>query len=107
MKYLVNALSINMVDIEVRDNRFQFDCDPISEEEFEEIKLDYESYIGHPDVAKILGVKYNREPVVFGLGDEGLLAQYFGKRLPEGATRLPDGVIIKFYKVKLIQKRGK
>lgn len=62
----------------------------------------YKSYIGHQDTANVLGVKMNRENLILKKGDELLVAQLIGGRLPEGATVLPEGFIFKFIKVTIL-----
>ena len=60
------------------------------------------SAVGHADTAAlfstILGVKIpcNRVSVTLKAGDNALLGQYSGPRLPEGATTLPEGASIKW-----------
>jgi hypothetical protein len=59
--------------------------------------------IGHPDtdaiVKGIIGMDYasgSRITVTMNPSDEMVVAQYSGPRLPEGATKLPEGASIKF-----------
>ena len=99
MKILSNAFSVNMVDESVRSDKFWLSYTPITEQEFNKIKGQYKSYVGHYDIAGLLGVECNRRTISISLGDEALLAQYIGKRLEEGATTLPEGAIIRYYKI--------
>lgn len=61
------------------------------------------SSVGHADTARvfsdILGteVPMNRTSVQLRTDDALLVGQYSGPRLPEGATRLPEGAKIKWY----------
>ena len=63
------------------------------------------SIIGHKDtaavVSTILGreVPCNRESVMLSDEDVLYVAQVVGGRLPEGATTIPDGMEIKFYRI--------
>lgn len=57
------------------------------------------SIIGHADIARIVGAKYNRQSVQLSAGDICLVAQVTGGRLPEGATELPVGVRLEWWKV--------
>ena len=63
------------------------------------------SCIGHPDtaavVSDILGreVECNRTSISLGDGDVLYVAQLTGGRLPEGATRLPEGFSLVFRRV--------
>jgi hypothetical protein len=55
--------------------------------------------IGHRDVAAIVGFPYRRESVEAEPGDSILVCQYRGRRLEEGATKLPEGATISWYVV--------
>lgn len=57
------------------------------------------SVVGHPDTARVLGVPFNRASIHLEKGDVLYVAQLVGGRLPEGATKLPDGFTFKFLKV--------
>jgi hypothetical protein len=63
--------------------------------------------VGHEQTAKLanadLGadlVKFNRISVRLDSGDELLICQYVGPRLPEGATTLPEGAELVWYYAK-------
>ena len=58
-----------------------------------------ESFVGHQQLADILGVKLNRSQAVFQDGEKAVVAQYIGQRLPEGATKLPKGAKVVFIEV--------
>lgn len=64
-----------------------------------------ESFVGHADTAAVftdvLGVSVPavRGNVSLCKGDVVLLGQYIGPRLPEGATKLPEGATIKWLMV--------
>jgi len=60
---------------------------------------EYTSVVGHPDTANVLGVAFNRASLTLQKGDELLVAQLVGGRLPEGATTLPEGFSFKFYRL--------
>ena len=74
---------------------------PISEGEFENVKAEATSAVGHPDTADILGVRCNRMSLKLAKGDELFVAQLTGGRLPEGCTTLPEGFSFTFLKVTL------
>jgi hypothetical protein len=65
------------------------------------------SAVGHPDTARIfssiLGVDIttNRCNVTLNRNDYIYVGQYIGPRLPEGATQLPEGASILWYKVQV------
>lgn len=46
-----------------------------------------------------LGVQANRINVQLGDDQRIIVAQYRGPRLPEGATQLPEGATLEFYRV--------
>ena len=99
---LLNAFSINMFN--------PSSCFPI----FREIQVDevknasLVSAIGHADTAVVLSnilernIPVNRVSVTLNPGDKAIVAQYIGPRLPEGATQLPEGAMIKFYHLKMV-----
>lgn len=98
---LANAFSLNMLKgdatLQVRK---------VSVEEARALLAPgFVSAVGHQDTANILTdllgvpVAANRTNVALGPGDKVLVAQYRGPRLPEGATRLPEGAIIEFFLV--------
>lgn len=66
------------------------------------------SAIGHADTAKLISGLLGRElpanRITIKLtGEENLIvAQYTGTRLPEGATTLPEGAKIEFWKAGLL-----
>ncbi len=73
-----------------------------------EIPADVISAIGHSDTAAVVSsligrpVECNRISVALDVDDVAYVAQVVGGRLPEGATTLPDGITIKFFKVYII-----
>lgn len=71
-----------------------------------------ESAVGHADTAKIFSevlgvpVAHNRINVHAAPGDEFVVGQYIGPRLPEGATALPEGAVITWYHVDITGPAG-
>lgn len=67
----------------------------------------FESVVGHQDTANVLttllGVEVPMQRVSVRLESSDVLyvAQVTGGRLPEGATSLPEGMMLKFLKVTL------
>ena len=96
MKYVSNAFSLQMLNgdcnLQVKE---------ISEDEFNNVKGDCMSCVGHEDTATVLGVPFNRASISLDIGDVVYVAQLIGGRLPEGTTTLPDGFKFKFLKVKV------
>ena len=95
--YLGNAFSLQMV----ADNAIICKVEVAPEE----IPTEAESIIGHADtatvVSSILGrdVPCNRASVMLSDEDVLYVAQVVGGRLPEGATTIPDGMELKFYRI--------
>ena len=95
--YIGNAFSLQMV----ADNAIicKVEVSP------EQVPVNAESIIGHKDtaavVSTILGreVPCNRASVMLSDEDELYVAQIVGGRLPEGATTIPSGMEIKFYRI--------
>lgn len=100
---LVNAFSLNM--LEENCNYAVPEIEKISLERAKSMlsKDNFESYIGHEDMAKILSemtgikVEFKRKTLKIKEGDSIIVAQYSGPRLQEGATKLPQGSKILFY----------
>ena len=65
----------------------------------------FTSAVGHEDTARLLTgllgveVPFNRTTVTLNPGDQAIVAQYRGPRLPEGATQLPEGASFEFFLV--------
>lgn len=95
--YLGNAFSLQMV----ADNAIiaKVEVSP------EEIPTEAVSIIGHADTAAVVGsilgrdVPCNRASVMLSDEDVLYVAQVVGGRLPEGATTIPDGMELKFYRI--------
>ena len=72
-----------------------------------DVPTDAISAIGHADCAKICSsvlnrkVDVNRSSQRLTYGDVVYVAQFVGGRLPEGATTLPEGVSLQFFKVSI------
>lgn len=98
MNILSNAFSIQMLA------NFPADVH-IEQIEASNIPTDVVSCIGHADTANVLSdilgfnIPCNRQSVVVDTDSTLYVAQVVGGRLPEGATTLPDGYSIKFFKV--------
>lgn len=99
--YLVNAFSLQMIETKGGQRVMNFqEIEQPSQEELQKMT----SAIGHKDLAQILGVECNRINVKMQEGDTLYVAQLQGGRLPEGATTLPEGFTLKWYKVNYITK---
>ncbi len=95
---ILNAFSVNMLSglpalVEFTE---------VSLSEAAKLARSAESAIGHADTAAVfstvLGVPLstNRATVTLQKGDEALVGQYRGPRLPEGSTTLPDDATIQW-----------
>ena len=68
----------------------------------------YQSVVGHADTAalfeQLLGhpIAVNRTSLRLSGGDQLLVGQYIGPRLPEGATELPEGASVRWMLVDLL-----
>lgn len=98
MIYISNSFSMQMVEAsngligfkELNKNDFEFET------------RNAVSVVGHQDTATILGVEFNRQNISLKKGDILFVAQIVGGRLPEGATKLPDGFKFKFMQVEVL-----
>ena len=109
MLYITNALSLNMLEGGFLEGNLQVIALPNAQAAARAID-DYEggpvvSAVGHADTAALFAallgtpVACARTTVVLSDGDELVVGQYSGPRLPEGATALPDGAAVKWFLV--------
>jgi hypothetical protein len=117
--FICNAFSLSMLDREIQ-RRSPTDCveparvpAPVSDETLTEYcrlmisgECEWESAVGHESTAAVfanelgLPILPNRVSVkLAGLETKALIGQYIGPRLPEGATKLPDGAKIEWWLV--------
>lgn len=102
-KYLSNAFSLQMLSIS--DLSF-VSIEPV---EAKDVPGNAESFVGHTDTASVLSnvlgheITANRGSIILEEGDELYVAQFTGGRLPEGATTLPVGVVLQFFRVSLMK----
>lgn len=110
---LINAFSANMLaefpasvkltEVSAADARLALMC---AAEEAGEADF-VSSAVGHADTAAVFGaalgipVECRRANVTLARGDVAILGQYIGQRLPEGATALPEGAMIKWLLVEV------
>jgi hypothetical protein len=108
MRYIGNALSLGMLDF-VEQTPALLRVESLTLEQAREwimkdvLQVDpWESCVGHADTALLLSallrteIPLRRVSTSLQQGDELLVAQYNGPRLPEGATSLPDGARIRW-----------
>jgi len=104
MLYVANAFSLNMLSQE----HARVVVDVLSLEEAKEmLQGEFKSCVGHADTAKVLSsqlgkeVEFARVSLTLSQGDELLVGQFSGTRLPEGATSLPEGAQLKWVHLQL------
>lgn len=75
----------------------------ITWEEFDQaLQGEFVNYMGHEDVAHMVGLEQNRISISVVSGDVVYLAQYDGPRLAEGATVLPEGATLVPIRVEIL-----
>lgn len=99
---LLNAFSLNMLASLPAQPHF---CEITREEAKAVLANGFTSAVGHADTAVVFSaelgipVEANRATVSLKPGDEAVIGQYRGPRLPEGATALPEGASIQWVRV--------
>lgn len=102
--FLGNAFSLQMLDL---SKKARVLVTPVTSDEV--AHTDFMSVVGHTDTAAVLTdmlavpVACNRTSVRLQKGDVLFVAQVTGGRLPEGATRLPEGFSLSFLRVELAE----
>lgn len=110
MKYVTNAFSLNMLPSDFQDGAIAISV--VSLDDARAFAEGAEPAIGHATTASLvarqlapereaefLSAAAKRLTIKMQFGDELLVAQYIGERLPEGATELPPGAKIVYYLV--------
>jgi hypothetical protein len=95
MKYLSNAFSVGML----KSLNANLKLTEIAVEKVSDLYAtgEFVSVVGHQDTANLfteqlgIPVSFNRATVKLEAGDQLILGQYIGPRLPEGTTVLPEG----------------
>ena len=101
---VLNAFSLNML----AEFPASIQAEEVSAATAATLAMGAFSAVGHEDTAQvftsILGteVAFNRASVTIRPGEECLVGQLSGTRLPLGATELPEGATIKWLLVKII-----
>lgn len=97
MIYVGNAFSTKMLDAPQTVKFEEVDAD-----EFNRIKDNATSVVGHQDTANVLGVQMNRVSLKLQKNDILYVVELQGGRLPEGVTTLPDGFTFKYIKCEIL-----
>lgn len=96
-KIIANAFSLQMLDLSAKNN---ITVQPVNLSEATDFAKFAESSVGHPDTAAVMSaelgleVSFNRRNDRLISGDQLLVGQFTGGRLPEGAQTLPEGVAL-------------
>ena len=93
MIFITTGWSENMLI----EDHYIFDFHEIDEEMFRKLSNDAHSCINKPNLAQILGVKFNPEHVQLRPGDSLLKVQIKGGKLSPYDEELPDNVVLEFY----------
>ena len=99
-RFLGNAFSLGMLS-----NNALVEVKFVTVEEAKKLAANAKSVVGHQDTANlyatVLGmpVEFNRVTSKLAAGDELVVGQYSGPRLPEGAVSLPEGASIQWMHV--------
>lgn len=104
---IANAFSLNMLQSDVLNINVSFEkLTPAAAAELIKEAGEVVSVVGHADTAAVLTsllgfqVATNRTTYKWdAISEVILVAQFSGTRLPEGATSLPDGAVLEFFKV--------
>ena len=99
VRWLASSFSLNMLPDSLGKASVR-----ISEIRLEDVgALAMQSCVGHEDTAAVLSellgqaVEANRQTVVLAPGDEVIVAQLVGPRLPAGAVTLPEGARFRWF----------
>ena len=94
---ILNAFSLNMITAPAALAVVAIDL-----EQAKRLAIGAESAVGHQDTASVFAtelgcpVPFNRANVQLARGEQAMVGQYSGPRLPEGTTKLPEGATIKW-----------
>ena len=95
VKYLLSNFSTNMV----AESEYIAEHTELTEEEFEEEKVDAVAVIRNPAFARLLQVPLCKRFIQLKEDDVALVVGTDGGKLPYNAKALPDGVSLTFEKV--------
>lgn len=97
VKYLLSNFSTNMV----QEPHYNAVHTELSEEEFNELKVDAVAVIRNPAFARILQVPMCRRYITLREGDVALVVGTEGGKLPYNAKGLPAGLSLTYEKVEI------
>jgi len=112
MRYLGNAFSLGMLDVLTGETPVNVECASLSLDEARAYveRNSPTSTVGHLDTAELysamLGSTVEMRRVSTSLidGDEILVGQYNGPRLPEGAKSLPEGAKVRWILARIVAR---
>lgn len=98
MLYLANAFALQMLE----EPNVILTVRTLNIDQAKELldEMEFHSVVGHQDTANVfsnllgMDIRFNRESITLGDRDALLVGQVTGGRLPEGATKLPEGATI-------------
>lgn len=105
MVYLGNAFSLQMLEpySEGGEVWSKMEVEEVGKSAIDlAIEQGARSCIGHQDLANIVGVAFNRESITLKREDTLFVVQVVGGRLAEGTTELPQGVTLKYFRVRVM-----
>ena len=100
--YLLNAFSLNMLATLPAQPSFE---EVTLTEARDALAAGFTCGVGHADTAAVfadtLGMEVPMARITIALkgGDEAIIGQYRGPRMPEGAHKLPEGATIQWIKM--------
>lgn len=97
VKYLLSNFSTNMVP----EPRYIAEHTELTEDEFNELRVDAVAVVGNPAFARILKVPRCKKFITLKEGDVALVVGTDGGKLDYNATSLPAGLSLTFEKVEI------
>ena len=97
VKYLLSNFSTNMV----AEPRYTACHTELSEDEFNELKVDAVAVIRNPAFARLLKVPICKKFLTLKAGDIALVVGTDGGKLPYNAKSLPEGLSLTYEKVEI------
>ncbi len=112
MRYLGNAFSLGMLDCLTAETPVSVECASLTLDEARAYVEQHSptSIVGHADTAGLFTamfsrlVEMRRVSTSLLIGDEVLVGQYNGTRLPEGATSLPEGAKVRWILARVVAR---
>ena len=97
VKYLLSNWSSNMVT----EPKYTAEHTELTEDEFNELRVDAVAVVGNPAFARLLQVPRCKKFITLKEGDIALVVGTDGGKLPYNATSLPEGLSLTYEKVEI------